>query len=68
MRLLGKGELTAKLAFRVAGVSKGAREAIERAGGSVELMERKDPAELAAAKKGKAREARLADKAAKSGK
>src|SRR3954451_3102685 len=68
VRLLGKGELKAKLAFRVAGVSKGAREAVEKAGGSVELIERKSPAELAAAKKGKVREARLADKAAKSAK
>ena len=67
VRLLGKGELTATLSFRVAGASKGAREAVERAGGSVEIIERKDPAELAAAKKGKAREARLADKAAKQG-
>src|SRR3954452_13429493 len=64
VRLLGKGELKAKLAFRVAGVSKGAREAVEKAGGSIELIERKNPAELAAAKKGKVREARLADKAA----
>ena len=68
VRLLGKGEFSAKLSFRVAGASKGAREAVERAGGSVELIERKDPAELAAAKKGKAREARLAEKAAKQGK
>ncbi len=68
VRLLGKGELTAKVSFRVAGASKGALEAVERAGGSVEIIERKDPAELAAAKKGKAREARLADKAAKQGK
>ena len=60
VRLLGKGELKAKLAFKVAGVSKGAREAVEKAGGSIELIERKDPAELAAAKKGKVREARLA--------
>ena len=66
VRLLGKGEFSAKLSFKVAGVSKGAREAVEKAGGSIELIERKDPAELAAAKKGKAREARLADKAAKS--
>ena len=56
VRLLGKGELKAKLAFKVAGVSKGAREAVEKAGGSVELIERKNPAELAAAKKGKVRE------------
>ena len=67
VRLLGKGELTAKVSFRVAGASKGAREAVERAGGSVEIIERKVPSELAAAKKGKAREARLADKAAKQG-
>src|SRR5438309_3512448 len=66
VRLLGKGEIKAKLAFKVAGVSKGAREAVEKAGGSIELIERKDPAELAKAKKGKVREARLADKAAKS--
>src|SRR5678816_4917191 len=39
VRLLGKGELTAKLSFKVAGVSKGAREAIEKAGGSVEVIE-----------------------------
>jgi large subunit ribosomal protein L15 len=44
--------LKAKLAFRIAGVSKGAREAVEKAGGSIELIERKNPAELAAAKKG----------------
>jgi large subunit ribosomal protein L15 len=65
VRLLGKGELKAKMAFKVAGVSKGAREAVEKTGGSIELIERKNPAELAAAKKGKARETRLADKAAK---
>jgi large subunit ribosomal protein L15 len=65
VRLLGKGEIKAKLAFKVAGVSKGAREAVEKAGGSIELIERKNPAELAAAKKGKIREKRLADRAAK---
>jgi large subunit ribosomal protein L15 len=37
VRLLGKGEFTAKVSFKVAGVSKGAREAVEKAGGSVEL-------------------------------
>jgi large subunit ribosomal protein L15 len=64
VRILGKGELSAKLSFKVAGVSKGAREAVEMAGGSIELIERKNPAELAAAKKGKVREARLAGRAA----
>jgi large subunit ribosomal protein L15 len=43
---------------RTAGVSKGAREAVEKAGGSIELIERKVPAELAAAKKGTAQAAR----------
>jgi large subunit ribosomal protein L15 len=65
IRLLGKGDFSAKLNFSVAGASKGAREAVEKAGGSVQIIERKDPAELAKAKKGKAREARIADKAAK---
>jgi large subunit ribosomal protein L15 len=66
VRLLGKGELTAKVSFKVAGASKGAREAVEKLGGAIELIERKVPSELAAAKKGKARQARLDDKAAKS--
>ena len=65
VRLLGKGVLTSKLSFKVAGVSKGAREAVEAVGGSVELAERKIASELAAAKKGKARLARIADKAEK---
>ena len=53
VRILGKGELTAKLRLKVAGISKGAREAIEKAGGSVELIEVVPAAEKAAAKKGK---------------
>ena len=64
VRLLGKGELKAKLALKVAGASKGARDAVEKAGGSIEIIERKNPAELAAAKKGKVRDKRLADRAA----
>jgi len=51
VRLLGKGELTAKLDFKVAGVSKGAREAIEKAGGTVEVIEIVAAAAKAAAKK-----------------
>ena len=39
VRLLGKGEFSAKASFAVAGVSKGARAAIENAGGKVELPE-----------------------------
>ena len=41
VRLLAKGELTAKLNFAVAGASKGAIEAVEKAGGKVELPEPK---------------------------
>jgi len=55
VRLLGKGELTAKVSFKVAGASKGAREAVEKAGGAIELIVPKNPAELAAAKKGTAK-------------
>ena len=51
VRLLGKGTFSAKLAFRVAGASKGAREAVEAAGGSVEVIEVVSAAEKAAAKK-----------------
>ncbi len=35
VKLLGNGELKARLTFNVAGASKSAREAIERAGGTV---------------------------------
>ncbi|TMM50227.1 50S ribosomal protein L15 [Qipengyuania marisflavi] len=38
VRLLGKGELTSKVSFKVAGASKGALEAVEKAGGKVELI------------------------------
>ena len=38
VRLLGKGELTAKLQFTVAGASKGAVAAVEKAGGSVTVI------------------------------
>lgn len=58
VRLLGKGEIKAKLSLRIAGASKGAREAVEKAGGSIELIEVKNPAELAAAKKGTRKAAR----------
>jgi large subunit ribosomal protein L15 len=39
VRLLGKGELTSKVTFKVAGASKGAIAAVEKAGGKVELPE-----------------------------
>jgi large subunit ribosomal protein L15 len=49
VRLLGDGELTAKLAFSVTGASKSAVAAIEKAGGSVEILApKKDEDEKAA--------------------
>ena len=38
VKILGVGELSAKLTFQVAGASKSAVEAIERAGGSVTIV------------------------------
>ncbi|WP_265564171.1 50S ribosomal protein L15 [Sphingomicrobium arenosum] len=37
VRLLAKGELKSKVSFKVAGASKGAIEAVEKAGGKVEV-------------------------------
>lgn len=42
VRLLGKGELTAKLNLSVAGASKAAMAAVEAAGGTVTVPEKKD--------------------------
>ena len=53
VRLLAKGELTAKIKLTVAGASKAAIEAVEKAGGSVEVLVQPSRAEKAAAKKGK---------------
>ena len=49
VRLLGKGEIKAKAKFQVAGASKGALAAVEKAGGSVEVTApaRPEPAEKA---------------------
>ena len=57
VRILGKGALTAKLSFKVAGVSAGAKAAIEQAGGSVEVIDVVPAAEKAAAKKNSVRDA-----------
>lgn len=38
VKILGQGELTAKLVFEVAGASKSAISAIEKAGGSVKIL------------------------------
>ena len=44
VRLLGSGEIKTKLDFEVAGVSAGAKEAVEKAGGSVTVIEPKPKA------------------------
>ena len=62
VRLLGKGELTAKVTFKVAGASKGAVAAVEKAGGKVEVIEAQVPEHE---KKTARRDANKAAKAAK---
>ncbi len=47
VRILGRGELKAKIAFKVAGASATAKAAIEKAGGSVELIEAKADSDAA---------------------
>lgn len=42
VRILGKGEISSKVTFKVAGISKAAREAVEKAGGSVEIIARRN--------------------------
>ena len=49
VRLLAKGEIKAKLVIKVAGASKAAIAAVEKAGGSVEVKAPKKPAAEAAA-------------------
>ena len=65
VRILGKGDFSAKLNFRVAGASQSAREAIEQAGGSIEVIEVVPAADKAKAKHRVAQKARAADKDAK---
>jgi large subunit ribosomal protein L15 len=65
VRLLGKGEIKAKLNFTVAGASKGAIAAVEKAGGSVTIPELVSAADKHKAKHRVAQNARKADKDAK---
>lgn len=44
LRLLAKGDLTTKVSFEVAGVSKSALEAVEKVGGSVTVLAAKSEA------------------------
>ncbi|QIG55136.1 50S ribosomal protein L15 [Altererythrobacter sp. BO-6] len=60
VRLLGKGEFSAKAKFVVTGATKGAIAAVEKAGGSVEVAA---PAQPEAEKKAARREANKAAKA-----
>ncbi len=62
VRLLGKGDFSAKVKFLVAGVSAGAKAAVEKAGGSVEVLDA-GPSEHE--KKTARRDANKAAKAAK---
>ncbi|HEV3397092.1 MAG TPA: 50S ribosomal protein L15 [Xanthobacteraceae bacterium] len=48
VRLLGAGEIKAKVAFTVAGASKSAVAAVEKAGGSVTVLKPADTGEAAA--------------------
>jgi large subunit ribosomal protein L15 len=57
VRILAKGDFSAKLNFKVAGVSASAKAAIEKAGGSVDVIVVVPAAEKAAAKKGSAKQA-----------
>ncbi|HEX8554272.1 MAG TPA: 50S ribosomal protein L15 [Sphingomonas sp.] len=63
VRLLAKGELTEMLSFTVAGASKGAIEAVQKLGGTVNIIEVVPAAEKAAAKKGVKYRERQAHKA-----
>jgi large subunit ribosomal protein L15 len=63
IRLLGTGELKAKLAFEVHHASKGAVAAVEKAGGSVKML--RPPKPEAEAKKAPAKEAKPAKAEAK---
>ena len=67
VRLLGKGEFSAKLNFTVAGVSKSAREAVEKAGGSVTVPEIVPAAEKAKTKHRSVQKVIAAKKAGKQG-
>ena len=67
VRLLGKGELTAKLSFTVAGASKSAIEAVQKAGGSVTIPEIVPAAEKHKAKHRSVQKVIAAKKAGKQG-
>ena len=62
VRLLAKGEITAKVKFVVAGASKGAIEAVEKAGGKVAVLPKSQPEHEKKAERAAANKAAKADK------
>jgi len=52
VKILGDGELTHKLTFKVHAISAGARAKVEKAGGSVQILEEKPKAEASAPAEG----------------
>lgn len=63
VKILAKGDLKKKLTVEAHAFSGKAREAIEQAGGTVKLIERRTPQEAAKAKRNTAKVARAAAKA-----
>ena len=63
VRLLGNGELNTKVAFEVAGASKSAIEAVEKAGGSVTVLEK--PKELGDGKRAQRKKDAMAKREAR---
>lgn len=63
VRLLGNGELTGKVSFEVAGASKAAIAAVEKAGGSVTILE--GPKELGDGKRAKRKKDAMAKREAR---
>lgn len=45
VRLLGNGQLKTKIDLKISGATAGAVKAVEKAGGKVELIEKKEPAQ-----------------------
>jgi large subunit ribosomal protein L15 len=62
VRLLGKGDLSAKLNLKVAGATKGAIAAVEKAGGKVELIAKAQPEHEKKAARTEANKAKKASK------
>ena len=64
VKLIGNDELKAKVTFKVAGATKGALASVEKAGGSVEIVEMKKPAKETDEKKPAAKKKAAAKKPA----